>query len=188
MVEWLSGSISRAEREHTPLAVVFVDLEGFRGINDQLGRTMGDLVLRKTAQRLLRCLRPTDVVARLDADEFVLILEGVSQVGALQIVDRLMPIMSRPMESPHGPIRVRLRAGIAVYPDHARDRESLLHLADAAKHESKNRRQATAIARAPAVPPVADDEPVGLQHPPGVDQRHLERRAPGRAMTCPPSR
>ena len=150
-VEWLSASISRAEREKTPLAVVFVDLEGFRSINDNMGRTMGDLVLRKTAQRLLRCLRPTDVVARLGADEFVLILDGVAQAGALKIIDRLMPVVSKPMESPSGPIRVSMRAGIAVYPDHARDRESLLHLADTAKHESKNRKQATMVARAPTL-------------------------------------
>ena len=149
--EWLSSGISRAARENTPLAVVFLDLEGFRSINDNMGRSMGDLVLRKTAQRLLRCLRPTDVVARLAADEFVLILDGVSQVGALQIVDRLMPVVSKPMQSPHGPIRVSLRAGIAVYPDHARDRESLLHLADAAKHESKSHHRTTVIARAQAV-------------------------------------
>ncbi len=151
--EWLSSSISRAEREHTPLAVVFVDLEGFRSINDNMGRAMGDLVLRKTAQRLLRCLRPTDVVARLGADEFVLILEGVSQVGALQIVERLMPVIAKPMESPGGPIRVTMRAGVAVYPDHASDRDSLLHLADAAKHESKSRKQTTVVARPPAVDP-----------------------------------
>ncbi len=152
-VEWLSSGISRAERENTPLAVVFLDLEGFRSINDNMGRTMGDLVLRKTAQRLLRCLRPTDVVARLGADEFVLILEGASQLAALNIVDRLMPIISKPMESPSGPIRVTMRAGIAVYPDHARDRESLLHLADAAKHESKSRKEATVVARAPMIDP-----------------------------------
>ncbi len=147
--EWLSSSLSRAERERTPLAVVFLDLEGFRSINDGMGRAVGDLVLRKTAQRLLRCLRTSDVVARLGADEFVLILDGVSQVGALQTVDRLMPVISKPMESPGGPIRVTMRAGIAVYPDHAHDRETLLNLADAAKHESKTRRQATVVARAP---------------------------------------
>jgi diguanylate cyclase (GGDEF)-like protein len=151
--EWLAAGISRAERENTPLAVVFVDLEGFRSINDNMGRTIGDLVLRKTAQRLLRCLRPTDVVARLGADEFVLILDGVSQVGALKIVERLMPVVAKPMESPGGPIRVSMRAGIAVYPDHARDRERLLHLADAARHESKSRKQNTAVARAPTPDP-----------------------------------
>jgi diguanylate cyclase (GGDEF)-like protein len=152
-IEWLSSAISRAERERTPLAVVFLDLDGFRNINDTLGRTMGDLVLRKTAQRLLRCLRPTDVVARLGADEFVLILDGASQLAALQIVDRLMPVIAKPMESPGGPIRVTMRAGIAIFPDHSRDRETLLHLADTAKHESKSRKETTVVARAPMPDP-----------------------------------
>jgi hypothetical protein len=80
-------------------------------------------------------------------------LDGVSQVGALQIVERLMPVIAKPMQSPGGPIRVSMRAGVAVYPDHAQDRERLLHLADAAKHESKSRKQTTVVARPPAVDP-----------------------------------
>jgi diguanylate cyclase (GGDEF)-like protein len=149
LAEWLSASISRAERERTPLAVVVVDLNGFKNINENLGRAMGDLVLRKTAQRLLRCMRASDILARVGSDEFVLVLEGVTQVGALEIINRLMPIIAKPMQSPHGAVQVSMRAGIAVFPDHSRDRESLLHLADAAKVESKTRKEATAVAKAP---------------------------------------
>jgi diguanylate cyclase (GGDEF)-like protein len=149
LAEWLSASISRAERERTPLAVVVVDLNGFKNINENLGRAMGDLVLRKTAQRLLRCMRASDILARVGSDEFVLVLEGVTQVGALEIINRLMPIIAKPMQSPHGPVQVSMRAGIAVFPDHSRDRESLLHMADAAKVESKSRKEATAVAKMP---------------------------------------
>ena len=147
--EWLTAALSRAEREKTSLAVVFVDLEGFGAVNERSGRAMGDLVLRKVAQRLLRCVRSGDIVARLGADEFVLILDGVAQAGAVSIIDRMMPVIAKTMQSPDGPLQVSMRAGIAVYPDHARDRETLLRLADAARYESKARRQATVVARIP---------------------------------------
>jgi diguanylate cyclase (GGDEF)-like protein len=147
--EWLSSSISRAEREKTPLAVVVVDLNGFKQINENLGRAMGDLVLRKTAQRLLRCLRATDILARLGSDEFVLVLEGVTQGGALETINRLMPVIAKPMQSPYGPVQVSMRAGISIFPDHARDRESLLQLADNAKYASKSRGESSVIAQLP---------------------------------------
>lgn len=146
--EWLSVSVARAEREKTPLAVVIIDLDGLRAINESMGHVMGDLVLRKVAQRLLRTMRPSDMVARLGNDEFVVALEGVGQTAAAKIVDRLAPIISKPMQSPQGVLRIGMRAGIAAFPEHARDLETLMRLADAAVHQSKTHRQRTVVAKA----------------------------------------
>ena len=97
-----------------------------------------------------------------------------------------MPVIAKPMQSPSGPIRVTMRAGIAVFPDHARDRESLLNLADRARYESKTRKQPTVIAKAmrDATLPVtvADTQtarPIHLRRAPAQFARHVERRTVG---------
>jgi diguanylate cyclase (GGDEF)-like protein len=149
IVQRISASLMRAVRDGSPLSVVFIDLNGFKKINDSLGHEMGDLVLRKTAQRLTRSMRPSDTVARLGGDEFVLLLEGVGAAGALKIVDQLIPVVALPMRSTTGPIRVGMSAGIAVFPDHAADRDGLLRLADAAMYQSKTRRRGPVVASAP---------------------------------------
>lgn len=143
----LTAAMERARRGGSRLSVVFLDLNGFKKINDELGHEMGDLVLRKTAQRLLRSMRPADTVARLGGDEFVLLLEGVGQAEALRFMEELIPVIATAMESPGGPIRVGTSAGVAVYPDHAQDRESLLRLADAAMYQSKARKLGPVAAR-----------------------------------------
>ncbi len=157
VAERINAGITRAKRDKFPLAVVFIDLNGFKKINDDLGHEMGDLVLRKIAKRLTRSMRPSDTVARLGGDEFVLVLEGVGSAGALKLVDQLMPIVALPMRSAAGPITVGMSAGIAAFPDHGRDRETLLRMADAAMYQSKTRRLGPVVAKAPVLPagPVA---------------------------------
>lgn len=150
MAQRISAGIARAELDGSPCAVVFIDLDGFKKINDTLGHAMGDLVLRKTAQRLTRSMRPSDTVARFGGDEFVLLLADVGAAGALKIVDQLIPVVALPMRSTTGPIRVGMSAGIAVFPDHAADRDSLLRLADAAMYQSKTRKHGPVVASAPS--------------------------------------
>lgn len=147
----IATAITKANEIDEPLAVVFIDLNGFKKINDTLGHEMGDLVLRKTAKRLMQAMKPTDTVARLGGDEFVLVLEGASQTGALRVVDNLIALVSQPMQSDSGPIQVGMSAGIAIFPDHAQNQESLLRLADAAMYESKTRKFGPVIARPPTV-------------------------------------
>jgi diguanylate cyclase (GGDEF)-like protein len=144
--ERLSESLQRMEDARQSLAVVFIDLNGFKKINDTLGHEMGDLVLRKTAQRLTRSVSSPNTVARLGGDEFVLVLENVSQADAMRAVEGLAAVVSVPMSSPGGPIKVGMSAGIALYPSTARDQEQLLKAADAAMYQSKAKKGAPTFA------------------------------------------
>jgi diguanylate cyclase (GGDEF)-like protein len=156
--ERLKESLERMRREKECLAVVFIDLNGFKKINDTLGHEMGDLVLRKTAQRLARSIAAPNTVARLGGDEFVVVLERMNQSEAVHTVESLSSVVGRSMASPGGPIRVGMSAVIAMYPAMSVDQEELLQLADAAMYLSKTRKGGPVIAaRDPA--PIATPPP-----------------------------
>jgi diguanylate cyclase (GGDEF)-like protein len=146
LVERLSESLERMESQKQSLAVVFIDLNGFKKINDSLGHEMGDLVLRKTAQRLSRSVVSPNTVARLGGDEFVLVLEDISQTDAMRVVEGLASVVSKSMASTTGSISVGMSAGIAMYPAVAVDREQLLQLADAAMYQSKTKKTGPVMA------------------------------------------
>lgn len=143
----LDESLARAKSKAATLAVVFIDLNGFKAINDTLGHEMGDLVLRKTAQRLSRSIGAPNTVARLGGDEFVIVLEGAGQSEALREVERLIPIVSTPMVATGKSITVGMSAGIAMYPEIAVEREELMRLADTAMYHSKLRKGEPVVAK-----------------------------------------
>jgi diguanylate cyclase (GGDEF)-like protein len=167
--ERLKASIERMRGAKDSLAVVFIDLDGFKQINDTLGHEMGDLVLRKTAQRLARVIAIPNTVARLGGDEFVLVLEKTDQAEAIRTVENLARIVGKSMASPSGPINVGMSAGIAMYPTLSLSQEQLLQSADAAMYLSKTRKAGPVVAAltaaakptpAPVVPaPQATDNP-----------------------------
>jgi diguanylate cyclase (GGDEF)-like protein len=138
--------MERMQQGKEALAVVFIDLNGFKTINDTLGHEMGDLVLRKIAQRLARSVAAPHTVARLGGDEFVLVLEKVDPTEALRTVENLARIVGKTMVSPSGPIKIGMSAGIAMYPSLTVDREELLQFADAAMYQSKLRKAGPVIA------------------------------------------
>ena len=150
----LDEALDRARRGRHSLALVFIDLDGFKKINDTLGHKMGDLVLRKTGQRMARSVQAPSSISRLGGDEFVLILDGATQAKALMAVEAMMAAVGVPMRSASGPIRVGMSAGIAIYPQVAADRETLLKLADAAMYRSKSGKCGPVVARVGDVAPV----------------------------------
>lgn len=138
----LHGALERARHNGSRVALVFIDLNGFKSINDNLGHAAGDQVLVTLAQRLLSALRDSDMVARLGGDEFVAVLDGLSAQRSLAeeaaaIAAKLLAALMPPVELDEGPQQVGASLGIALFPEHGSSVDRLLHCADQAMYEAK---------------------------------------------------
>ncbi|MGZ0787160.1 diguanylate cyclase [Pseudomonas sp. TKO26] len=138
----LSRALEQARHNQTRVALVFVDLNGFKAINDQYGHAAGDRVLSATARRLQGILRSSDTVARIGGDEFVVVLEGLSQEldlteEARRIGEKIFNELSPPVEVDSQRHSIGSSLGVAVFPDHAGRMDQLLHIADLAMYEAK---------------------------------------------------
>jgi diguanylate cyclase len=119
------------------IAVLFVDLDGFKPINDSFGHAAGDQVLIEVGQRLCHSARPSDTVARLGGDEFVLLVEGVrDQSDCVWLVERLLKALAEPLDLRGQQLQISGSVGVALYPDHGKRDELLAH-ADAAMYAAK---------------------------------------------------
>ncbi len=129
-----------AQRNNTLVAVLFVDLDGFKRVNDLHGHATGDAVLQEVARRWQHCVRASDTVARLGGDEFAVVLGGIPEPSTAELSARkLIAAACAPMELPTGVRIDHLGAsiGIALYPTHARDADTLISCADSAMYECK---------------------------------------------------
>jgi diguanylate cyclase (GGDEF)-like protein/PAS domain S-box-containing protein len=128
----------RAARESFTLALLFVDLDGFKQVNDTLGHGLGDEVLVQVGRRLRSCLRGTEVLARLGGDEFTVLIERVSGAGdAIDIADRIHDTLTRPFEGPEGPLYLGASVGIALSENGRLSAAELLRDADHAMYSAK---------------------------------------------------
>ncbi|WP_264941695.1 GGDEF domain-containing protein [Sphingomonas caeni] len=131
------SSLAAAQTE-TRLAVHFIDLDGFKGINDRHGHPAGDSVLQQVARRLEGIIRADDTVARLGGDEFIVLQTDVGHGDeAEMLARRIIKQLSAPYEVEGEPMRISASVGIAMMPDYGRDLEELLSCADAALYRSK---------------------------------------------------
>jgi len=134
----LGRAIAVAERTSVPMAVLFLDLNRFKDVNDTLGHSMGDELLRQVAGRLTSVMRHADVIARLGGDEFVVLLTTSGDVtGATAVAKRLIAAIERPLSVADRSIWIGASVGIACFPDHGTDSQTLLHRADLAMYEAK---------------------------------------------------
>ena len=133
----LSATISIAGAGKTQFAILFLDLDRFKGINDTLGHAVGDKLLIKVAQAIQPMLRRGDVLGRFGGDEFLLSLPGIDESGAVLITQRILDMFNTPFEIDGRSLRVTPSIGIAIYPNHGADIETLLKHADTAMYESK---------------------------------------------------
>ena len=138
-IERLGLAIQQAQRRHEKVAVLFIDLDRFKNINDSLGHHVGDGLLRSVSRRLLESVRVGDTVSRLGGDEFVVILNGLVDVQEIAaIVDRrLIPLVRGAHDINGAELHVSCSIGIAVYPDDATDIDALMRHADAAMYHAK---------------------------------------------------
>jgi diguanylate cyclase (GGDEF)-like protein/PAS domain S-box-containing protein len=136
----LHRSVARSQRHNTPFAVYFIDLDRFKTINDTLGHSAGDELLKAMAQRLREAVRQNDLVARLGGDEFVVIVEGESgAAGLASIANKLLAAIGEPIMLHGHRFLVTGSIGIAVFPSDGDDSATLLKHADAAMYLAKEK-------------------------------------------------
>ena len=134
----LSQAMGMAQRHHKKLAVLFVDLDRFKAVNDSLGHATGDAVLQSVAKRLREALRDTDTVSRQGGDEFVILLPEINTAqDADRVAKKLLATLAEPQMAGGSAVPVTASIGISVYPEHGQDAESLVHCADMAMYEAK---------------------------------------------------
>ncbi len=129
--------LASAEREGSEIALIFLDLDHFKRVNDSLGHSVGDELLRAVAQRLSSVVRKVDTLARLGGDEFIIALPGIRAGAAAEVAGRLLEICGTPFSVGGHDLIITPSLGISLYPDDGRDFEILLRNADAAMYKAK---------------------------------------------------
>ncbi len=139
LTEALRRSLALAARQKWSVAVVFVDLDKFKIVNDTLGHAAGDELLRQIASRLQGCLRESDLLGRLGGDEFIVVAEALHDGprNAIELTDKLLQQMKRPFLVDGKPLTAGFSAGIAIYPGDGHTPETLIANADAAMYQAK---------------------------------------------------
>jgi diguanylate cyclase (GGDEF)-like protein len=138
LADRMSMALVHARRNKSAMAVVYLDLDGFKQINDTLGHGVGDVLLKMVAERLVATVREEDTVARLGGDEFLLSLWHVSGIDyAATVASRAIEAVSQPYSIEGNTVSITTSAGVSIYPDHGEDAETLLKSADLALYEAK---------------------------------------------------
>jgi diguanylate cyclase (GGDEF)-like protein/PAS domain S-box-containing protein len=136
--ERLRAAVAAADGHGRPFAVLFLDLDGFKAINDELGHECGDVVLIAVARRLRRSLRATDFLARIHGDEFVAILPDLSELDeAGGLARKLLDVVADPIDVAGTTVRVQASIGVGLYPRDGANPRALLRAADAAMYRAK---------------------------------------------------
>jgi diguanylate cyclase (GGDEF)-like protein/PAS domain S-box-containing protein len=135
----MNRAVSMAQRHHTALAVLHIDLDRFKHINDSMGRLVGDRLLRSIAERLTACARASDTVSRLGGDEFVVLLPEVAHANAAAVCgEKLLQAVKLHHVLDGHELHITASIGIVLYPEDGTDVETLLHNADSAMYEAKD--------------------------------------------------
>lgn len=138
----LDTALKRAERDRERLGVVFLDLDAFKSVNDELGHAAGDAVLLEVAQRLTGSVRRSDTVARLGGDEFTILLNNLRGEHATEVVmGKLRAALAAPFQIGERRLALSASIGVAVFPDDGRERDRLLSHADTAMYAAKAQRR-----------------------------------------------
>lgn len=145
LVERLNNEVRRARRHGYYGAVLFIDLDHFKNINDSLGHAVGDLVLKRVAHRLESSVRDEDLVARLSGDEFVVVLTvldhelDTAAVKAAEVAEKIRKNLSEPYVYQESNLYISCSVGVVVYPDHDSSADELLRFADTAMYQVKDK-------------------------------------------------
>jgi len=133
----LGKAMARAERAESDMAVLFIDLDGFKAVNDTMGHAAGDVVLKEVAKRLRGCIRKPDTAARIGGDEFIVIIEHLNIANASIIGERIVKSLGRPIDTPDGVANIGASIGIAFSPGDGKTEDELLRAADQAMYKIK---------------------------------------------------
>lgn len=137
LLERAKYSISLTHRTQQKIAIMFLDIDHFKDVNDTLGHSVGDLLLLELASRLNSVLREEDTVSRLGGDEFIFMLPNADEYAAAQVAQKLLDVIDRPMLIENHQLPVTASIGIALYPNDGTELETLLRNADVAMYKAK---------------------------------------------------
>jgi len=138
LTDRMSMALVHARRNKSAMAVVYLDLDGFKQINDTLGHGVGDVLLKIVAGRLVATVREEDTVARLGGDEFIIVLWHVSGTDvAATVALKVIEALSQPYDIEGHTVSITTSAGVGVYPVHGEDADTLMKSADLALYEAK---------------------------------------------------
>jgi diguanylate cyclase (GGDEF)-like protein/hemerythrin-like metal-binding protein/PAS domain S-box-containing protein len=182
LIDRVTQAVHHTRRYGEGFALLLLDLDGFKDVNDSRGHDAGDTVLKVVARRLLDCVRESDTVARMGGDEFTVLLNRASQRPALErIARKVVAAVAEPIDLGEGSARVGASVGVALCPTHGLTLDALLAAADGAMYASKERGKgcytfaddSTPLASSREVPLIAwsNDHEVGVAV---IDQQHRE--------------
>lgn len=135
----LRQAMTIAKREKSHVALMFLDLDKFKPVNDEFGHEVGDLLLKEVAQRMQKCVRESDTVSRIGGDEFVILLPRIEvEQNAIQVAEKILYALVQPFELAGHTIHISSSIGVAVYPQHGGDEKLLTKNADTAMYYAKN--------------------------------------------------
>jgi diguanylate cyclase (GGDEF)-like protein/hemerythrin-like metal-binding protein len=167
----LQTALARGRREACGVALLFIDLDNFKPVNDTFGHDVGDWLLKAASRRLVACLRGYDTAARFGGDEFVVLIADLAQQeDALRVAERILSSMSQPFVTDDGKqLDISASIGMAIYPDNARSERELLHAGDEAMYLAKKSGRNCIVRSDRAldgdvVQPIEDDPTSGLVH------------------------
>ena len=134
----LDQAVKRAQRNNAQLALFFIDLDGFKLVNDAYGHQVGDEILKSVGKRLLSAMRHSDTVARLAGDEFTVITENIADSTEIaSVAEKIMACFKAPFNTAAGELELSASVGIGVYPEDGEDLTSVLNCADKAMYKAK---------------------------------------------------
>ncbi len=134
----IEQSLLTAKRNHNKMALLFLDLDGFKVVNDTLGHHSGDMLLREVANRLKSCIRETDMVSRMGGDEFVVVMSAINKSeDAAHVAKKIIESLCIPFQIEGVVVNIGTSIGISIYPDDADESDVLKKFADAAMYEVK---------------------------------------------------
>lgn len=183
-------AITNAKRRKDRLALLFLDLNKFKDINDSLGHAVGDQALKIAAQCFTACVRESDTVSRHGGDEFVILLAEVTDIAdVIVIANKLIASLGKPSHVGEHVLYLKTSIGISIYPDDGEDADTLIDRADKAMYRAKKQGQGSYVFFGDA--PIADDAaaqaapatPVSSHYLPALfkqERRHGQRRGPSR--------
>lgn len=145
VIERLNQAIDYARRHQTGLAVLILDLNNFKEINDTLGHPEGDLILEQVATRIPGALRASDTVGRLGGDEFAVVLPEIDEAHAIEVSEKIIHAMQPVFNLSDQTVNINASVGIALYPEHGEEQSTLIRHADVAMYASKRSNRAISV-------------------------------------------
>lgn len=136
--DYIERAMSRASRKGENLALMFIDLDRFKYINDTMGHNLGDKVLKEVSQRLLGCIRRDDIVSRHGGDEFIILMENIHKQEVVRVANGILSKVAMPIVIDGIEIYTTPSIGIAMYPEDTEDAETLIKYADTAMYLAKD--------------------------------------------------